>query len=212
MKKLELELLALSESNASIHSYAVVLGEKNGKRKLPIIIGSFEAQAIAIELEKMKPARPLTHDLFVSLARTFGVELREVLITDLKEGVYFANLVWARPDEPGKQWVLDARTSDALALAVRFACPIYTVEAVLSQGGIEPEQWDIAIETGVSKSSSEQRMELSDVEKDRGGTGNRLSIKALEQELQDALRQEDYEKAARIRDKIEQRRRNRGDE
>ncbi|MFM7032824.1 MAG: bifunctional nuclease family protein, partial [Bacteroidota bacterium] len=86
MKKLELELLALSESNASIHSYAVVLGEKNGKRKLPIIIGSFEAQAIAIELERMKPARPLTHDLFVSMAKTLGAQLKEVLITDLKEG------------------------------------------------------------------------------------------------------------------------------
>lgn len=136
MKKLELELLALSESNASIHSYAVVLGEKYGKRKLPIIIGSFEAQAIAIELERMKPARPLTHDLFVSMAKTLGAQLKEVLITDLKEGVYFANLVWVRQEEGGKPWVQDARTSDALALAVRFACPIYTVESVLSQGGL----------------------------------------------------------------------------
>ncbi|MBM3936690.1 MAG: hypothetical protein FJ343_06030 [Sphingomonadales bacterium] len=212
MKKLELELLALSESNASIHSYAVVLGEKKGKRKLPIIIGSFEAQAIAIELEKMKPARPLTHDLFVSLARTFGVELKEVLITDLKEGVYFANLVWVRPEEPGKQWVQDARTSDALALAVRFACPIYTVETVLSKGGIEPEQWDAAFEPNSSTSSVPEQMDLSGVDKAEKGTGNRLSIKALEQELQDALRQENYEKAARIRDKIEQRRRDRGGE
>ena len=212
MKKLELELLALSESNASIHSYAVVLGEKNGKRKLPIIIGSFEAQAIAIELEKMKPARPLTHDLFVSMARTFGAVLKEVLITDLKEGVYFANLIWVSPEDSWKQWVQDARTSDALALAVRFACPIYTVEAVLSQGAIEPEQWDAAFEPGVSKSSATQQMELFDAEKSQGASGNRLSIKAMEQELQEALKQEDYEKAARIRDKIEQRRRDRGDE
>lgn len=207
MKKLELELLALSESNASIHSYAVVLGEKNGKRKLPIIIGSFEAQAIAIELERMKPARPLTHDLFVSMAKTLGAQLKEVLITDLKEGVYFANLVWVRQEEGGKPWVQDARTSDALALAVRFACPIYTVESVLSQGGIEPEQWDAAFDPKPTTSSEPDQLDAFAGLAEENTKGNRLSIKALEQELQDALKQEDYEKAARIRDKIEQRRR-----
>jgi bifunctional DNase/RNase len=210
MKKLELELLALSESNASIHSYAVVLGEKKGKRKLPIIIGSFEAQAIAIELEKMKPARPLTHDLFVSMARAFGAELKEVLITDLKEGVYFANLVWTRPGESGKEWLQDARTSDALALAVRYGCPIYSVEAVLRLGGIEPEQWDAAIEFNKSGSPTTEQLELFGVEKPTSKSGNRPSIKALEQALEEALIREDYEKAAQIRDKIEQYRRDRG--
>jgi len=207
MKKLELELLALSESNASIHSYAVVLGEKNGKRKLPIIIGSFEAQAIAIELERMKPARPLTHDLFVSMAKTLGVQLKEVLITDLKEGVYFANLVWVRLEEGGKPWVQDARTSDALALAVRFACPIYTVESVLSQGGIAPEQWDAAFDPKSTASSEPAQLDAFAGSSEDNTKGNRLSIKALEQELQDALKHEDYERAARIRDKIQQRRR-----
>jgi bifunctional DNase/RNase len=140
MKKLELELLALSESNTSVHSYAVVLGEKGGLRKLPIIIGSFEAQAIAIELEKMKPARPLTHDLLLNFARTFDLDLQEVIITDLREGVYFSNLVWINTKDPGKEWILDARTSDALALAVRFGCPIYTVEYVLAQGAVEASE------------------------------------------------------------------------
>jgi hypothetical protein len=207
MKKLELELLALSESNASIHSYAVVLGEKQGKRKLPIIIGSFEAQAIAIELERMKPARPLTHDLFVSMAKTLGAQLKEVLITDLKEGVYFANLVWVRQEGGGKSWVQDARTSDALALAVRFACPIYTVESVLSQGGIEPEQWDAAFDPKPTTSSEPDQLDAFAGLAEDNTKGNRLSIKALEQELQEALNHEDYERAARIRDKIEQRRR-----
>ncbi|NBY29483.1 MAG: hypothetical protein EBQ67_01345 [Sphingobacteriia bacterium] len=207
MKKLELELLALSESNASIHSYAVVLGEKYGKRKLPIIIGSFEAQAIAIELERMKPARPLTHDLFVTMAKTLGAQLKEVLITDLKEGVYFANLVWVRQEEGGKPWVQDARTSDALALAVRFACPIYTVESVLSQGGIEPEQWDAAFDPKPTTSSEPDQLDAFAGLAEDNSKGNRLSIKALEQELQEALSHEDYERAARIRDKIEQRRR-----
>lgn len=207
MKKLELELLALSESNASIHSYAVVLGEKQGKRKLPIIIGSFEAQAIAIELERMKPARPLTHDLFVSMAKTLGAQLKEVLITDLKEGVYFANLVWVRQEGGGKSWVQDARTSDALALAVRFACPIYTVESVLSQGGIEPEQWDAAFDPKPTTSSEPDQLDAFAGLAEDKTKGNRLSIKALEQELQEALNHEDYERAARIRDKIEQRRR-----
>ncbi|MFZ9680485.1 MAG: bifunctional nuclease domain-containing protein [Bacteroidia bacterium] len=194
MKKLELELLALSESNTSVHSYAVVLGEKGGLRKLPIIIGSFEAQAIAIELEKMKPARPLTHDLLLNFARTFDLDLQEVIITDLREGVYFSNLVWINTKDPGKEWILDARTSDALALAVRFGCPIYTVEYVLAQGAVE-----------ASESEAFVQPSLVEEEDDVYST-----LDVLEQELQDALKEEDYEKAARIRDRIQNRRKSRG--
>jgi len=203
---LELELLALSESNASVHSYAVVLGEKKGKRKLPIIIGSFEAQAIAIELEKMKPARPLTHDLLLNFARTMGAELKEVLITDLKEGVYFANLIWIKAEEPGREWVLDARTSDAIALAVRFACPIYTLESVLTQGGIQPEEWEAAFESEGGKSPASALPEDSERSGSAPSAPNRVSMRALEQDLKEALDAEDYEKAARIRDLIEHRR------
>ena len=194
MKKLELELLALSESNTSVHSYAVVLGEKGGLRKLPIIIGSFEAQAIAIELEKMKPARPLTHDLLLNFARTFDLDLQEVIITDLREGVYLSNLVWINTKDPGKEWILDARTSDALALAVRFGCPIYTVEYVLAQGAVE-----------ASESEAFVQPSLVEEEDDLYST-----LDVLEQELQDALKEEDYEKAARIRDRIQNRRKSRG--
>lgn len=203
---MELELLALSESNASVHSYAVVLGEKKGKRKLPIIIGSFEAQAIAIELEKMKPARPLTHDLLLNFARTMGAELKEVLITDLKEGVYFANLIWIKAEEPGREWVLDARTSDAIALAVRFACPIYTLESVLTQGGIQPEEWEAAFESEGGKSPASALPEDSERSGSAPSAPNRVSMRALEQDLKEALDAEDYEKAARIRDLIEHRR------
>ncbi|MFM9142408.1 MAG: bifunctional nuclease domain-containing protein [Bacteroidota bacterium] len=194
MKKVELELLALSESNTSVHAYAVVLGEKGGMRKLPIIIGSFEAQAIAIELEKMKPARPLTHDLLLNFARAFDLDLQEVIITDLREGVYFANLVWINAKEPGKEWILDARTSDALALAVRFGCPIYTVESVLTQGAVDA-------------SDAEAFIQPSLVEEEETPYP---SLEALEQELQEALKEEDYEKAARIRDRIQNRRKSRG--
>jgi bifunctional DNase/RNase len=204
MKKIELELLALSESNASVHSYAVVLGEKVGRRKLPIIIGSFEAQAIAIELEKMKPARPLTHDLLLNFARAFELDLQEVIITDLREGVYFANLLWINLNEPGREWVLDARTSDAIALAVRFGCPIYTVESVLEQGAVDSAQADLFESGSMAEESDLTPSSASDLAPE--SSFNQRSLKALEQELKDALNDEDYEKAAQIRDLIQNRR------
>ena len=204
MKKIELELLALSESNASVHSYAVVLGEKGGRRKLPIIIGSFEAQAIAIELEKMKPARPLTHDLLLNFAKAFELDLQEVIITDLREGVYFANLLWINLNEPGREWVLDARTSDAIALAVRFGCPIYTVESVLEQGAVDSAQADLFESGSMAEESDLTPSSASDLAPEY--SFNQRSLKALEQELKDALNDEDYEKAAQIRDLIQNRR------
>jgi len=198
--------MPICRTQTSFFLYAVVLGEKKGKRKLPIIIGSFEAQAIAIELEKMKPARPLTHDLLLNFARTMGAELKEVLITDLKEGVYFANLIWIKAEEPGREWVLDARTSDAIALAVRFACPIYTLESVLTQGGIQPEEWEAAFESEGGKSPASALPEDSERSGSAPSAPNRVSMRALEQDLKEALDAEDYEKAARIRDLIEHRR------
>ena len=204
MKKIELELLALSESNASVHSYAVVLGEKEGRRKLPIIIGSFEAQAIAIELEKMKPARPLTHDLLLNFAKAFELDLQEVIITDLREGVYFANLLWINLNEPGREWVLDARTSDAIALAVRFGCPIYTVESVLEQGAVDSAQADLFESGSMAEESDLTPSSASDLAQE--SSFHQRSLKALEQELKDALNDEDYEKAAQIRDLIQNRR------
>ena len=133
MKKVKLEIVGLSYSQTQTGAYALVLGEAKGKRRLPIIIGGFEAQAIAIELEKMTPSRPLTHDLFKSFAEGFNIEVSEVLIYNLVEGIFFAKIIC---NGDGKEVEIDARTSDAIALAVRFNCPINTFEFILSQAGI----------------------------------------------------------------------------
>ena len=158
MKKTKLEIVGLSYSQTQSGAYALVLGEAKGKRRLPIIIGGFEAQAIAIELEKMTPSRPLTHDLFKSFAESFNIDLREVLIYNLVEGIFFAKLICSSgPNEVE----IDARTSDAIALAVRFNCPIYTFEFILSQAGIvlddeKPEQ-TLAEETVAGELTTEEK-------------------------------------------------------
>src|SRR5678815_1319398 len=133
MKKIELEIVALSHSITQTHSYAVVLGELNGLRRLPIVIGGFEAQAIAVALEKMQPSRPLTHDLMKNFMNAFNVDLVEVIITDLQEGIFYSKLVCTSENDTVE---IDSRTSDALALAVRFGCPVYTFEHILDSAGI----------------------------------------------------------------------------
>src|ERR1051325_2762802 len=138
MKKIELEIVALSHSITQTHSYAVVLGEVVGLRRLPIVIGGFEAQAIAVALERMEPSRPLTHDLFANFMATFNIELNEVVIYKLEEGIFFAQLVCQGPD--GEIVEIDARTSDALALAVPASCRIYTYENILETAGLLLDQ------------------------------------------------------------------------
>ena len=133
MKKVRLEIVGLSYSQTQSGAYALVLGESSGSRRLPIIIGGFEAQAIAIELEKMSPSRPLTHDLFKAFAQTFEISIHEVLIYNLVEGIFYAKLLCSNGD---KEVEIDARTSDAIALAVRFNCNIYTYEFILKSAGI----------------------------------------------------------------------------
>src|SRR6476620_10180842 len=133
MKKIELEIVALSHSITQTHSYAVVLGEVNGLRRLPIVIGGFEAQAIAVALERMQPSRPLTHDLMKNFMNAFNVELMEIVINDLQEGIFYSKLVCVNEHDTVE---IDSRTSDALALAVRFGCPIYTYEHILESAGI----------------------------------------------------------------------------
>src|SRR3954469_22835728 len=128
MKKVRLEIVGLSYSQTQAGAYALVLGESGGKRRLPIIIGGFEAQAIAIELEKMTPSRPLTHDLFKTFAETFDINVTEVVIYNLAEGIFYAKLIC---NDGTREVEIDARTSDAIALAVRFQCPIYTFEFIL---------------------------------------------------------------------------------
>lgn len=202
-KKTKLEIVGLSYSQTQSGAYALVLGEAKGKRRLPIIIGGFEAQAIAIELEKMTPSRPLTHDLFKSFAESFHIQLKEVLIYNLVEGIFFAKLICTNGTDDVE---IDARTSDAIALAVRFNCPIFTYEFILSQAGIvledeKPEQ-TLAEDTVAGEISSEDEEILTEAS---GPELHRKSVKDLEEMLVKALADENYERASRIRDELNKR-------
>ena len=194
MKKLKLEIVGLSYSQTQTGAYALVLGEAKGKRRLPIIIGGFEAQAIAIELEKMTPSRPLTHDLFKSFAETFHILVNEVIIYNLVEGIFFAKLIC---NDGSKDVEIDARTSDAIALAVRFDCPIYTYEFILSSAGIILED-----QTSIPDAGSTE--EVSVESSDSGEFGSR-STEELKEMLNQALSDEEYERASKIRDELNQR-------
>ena len=196
MEKIKLEIVGLSYSQTQTGAYALVLGEEPGKRRLPIIIGGFEAQAIAIELEKMQPSRPLTHDLFKTFAENFEIGVKEVIIYNLVEGIFYAKLVC---NNGAKEVEIDTRTSDAIALAVRFNCPIYTYEFILSNSGIVLEE-DVIPE----EFEEDLEIEISDVAQSVDPF-NSSSIKDLEKDLKEAIGMEDYEKASRIRDEIDQR-------
>lgn len=202
MNKIGLEIIGLSYSQTQSGAYALVLGEKEGNRRLPIIIGGFEAQAIAIELENMTPSRPLTHDLFKTFASTFEIQVQEVIIYNLVEGIFFAKLIC---NQAGKEVEIDARTSDAIALAVRFNCPVFTFEFILSSAGIildeESESLDFESEGSVEE-------EISDLVDDKSGDLSKKSIHDLEILLNDAIQKEDYERASLIRDEINKRQAN----
>jgi uncharacterized protein len=194
LKKVKLEIVGLSYSQTQTGAYALVLGESKGKRRLPIIIGGFEAQAIAIELEKMTPSRPLTHDLFKSFAEGFDINVSEVLIYNLVEGIFFAKIICNNEE---KNVEIDARTSDAIAVAVRFNCPINTYEFILSQAGIILD--DEAI------SAANEGAEMDDLVEADVNDYLKKSTEELKQMLEAALADEDYEKASRIRDEINNR-------
>lgn len=203
MKKVKLDIVGLSYSQTQSGAYALVLGEVNGRRRLPIIIGAFEAQAIAIEIEKMSPTRPLTHDLFKSFAQAYEVDITEVLIYNLVDGVFFAKLMC---NKNGEQIEIDARTSDAIAIAVRFNAVIYTYEFILASAGIVIEGNDfLFLENmeGITGSGSGTE-EAAQTPTPVSGYQN-LSIDELNNKLQKALEEEAYEKAARIRDEINRR-------
>jgi len=191
--------VALSHSITQTHSYAVVLGEVNGLRRLPIVIGGFEAQAIAVALEKMQPSRPLTHDLMKNFMNAFGVELNEIIINDLQEGIFFSKLVCSTENDTVE---IDSRTSDALALAVRFGCPIYTFENILESAGIMME------ETGGKKKKSQAGEQLEEV---RTGSEDlkAMSLEELNTLLNEVLDSEDYIRAIAIRDEINSRKKGR---
>ena len=194
MKKIELEIVALSHSITQTHSYAVVLGEVNGLRRLPIVIGGFEAQAIAVALEKMHPSRPLTHDLMKNFMSAFNIELQEIIICDLQEGIFYSKLVCASEHDTVE---IDSRTSDALALAVRFGCPVYTYENILESAGILMED-----------SGGKKKQVKETVTTESGGPDDlkMLSLEELNTLLNQVLEQEDYIRAIKIRDEINSRR------
>lgn len=190
MKKIDLEIVALSHSVTQSHNYAVVLGESEGNRRLPIVIGGFEAQAIAVAMERMIPNRPLTHDLFKNTLSTFNVELKEVVINNLLDGIFYAQLVCARE---GEEFVIDSRTSDAIAMAVRFKSPIYTFDFIMEQAGV------------VLDENESQTQSTFMPENPKPSTIENLSVPALKKLLEEVLETEDYERAAKIRDEIKKR-------
>src|SRR3954453_15606327 len=193
MKKIELEIVALSHSITQTHSYAVVLGEVNGLRRLPIVIGGFEAQAIAVALERMQPSRPLTHDLMKNFMNAFNVELMEIIINDLQEGIFYSKLICVNEHDTVE---IDSRTSDALALAVRFGCPIYTYDHILESAGILME------DTSKSKKSDIPVNETTATTREELG---KMSMEELQNLLNEVLEQEDYLRAIAIRDEINKR-------
>lgn len=201
MDKIALEIIGLSYSQTQTGAYALVLGETVGvKRRLPIIIGGFEAQAIAIELEAMTPSRPLTHDLFKSLADSFEIQVNEVIIYNLVEGIFYAKLISQQGD---KIIEVDTRTSDAIALAVRFKCPIFTYEFILSSAGIILEEGHLAKDI-------EDEQDQIDEEQNQGKKKAPLSyeemtITELNKILQEAIERENYEEASKIKLEIDKR-------
>ncbi|PKR81519.1 hypothetical protein CW751_03050 [Brumimicrobium salinarum] len=199
MEKVKLEIIGLSYSQTQSGAYALVLSELNGKRRLPIIIGGFEAQAIAIELENMVPSRPLTHDLFKSFADAYKIKLKEVIIYNLKEGIFFSQLIC---EQDGKEIEIDARTSDAIALAVRFKCDVFTYESILKSAGIQINPEDEEGNLG-APIPSEDTKPIS--EEKKGDSLSKLTVKELEQKLDGAVENENYELASKIRDEINKR-------
>lgn len=194
MDKIKLEIVGLSYSQTQSGAYALVLSETKGNRRLPIIIGGFEAQAIAIELEKMTPTRPLTHDLFKNFAVSFQINIQEVNIYKLEEGIFYSKIVCEKDGEISE---IDARTSDAIAIGVRFECPIYTSEAILSSAGIL-----------LDESSLDDNDDFLEEVLDETGENESIevqSIEDLELQLAEAIENEDYELASKIRDEIKKR-------
>jgi bifunctional DNase/RNase len=194
MEKIGLDIVGLSYSQTQSGAYALVLGEQEGKRRLPIIIGGFEAQAIAIELEDMTPSRPLTHDLFKSFAKSFNINIREVIIYNLMEGIFHAKLVC---DNGGETVEIDTRTSDAVALAVRFKCPIYTYEFILKEAGIVLDEEEDSESKPAPKTTPA-------APKEKKGIAS-LKISELQEKLQHAIDTENYEEASKLRDELKRR-------
>jgi bifunctional DNase/RNase len=196
MNKIELEIVSLTHSVTQSHSFAVILGEKHGKRRIPIVIGNAEAQAIAIALENIVPTRPLTHDLMRDMLFSFEVNIEEIIIHNLIDGIFYSTIVCKHNNET---YEFDSRTSDAVALSTRFKCPIYTYETILETAGVSIEENDIIEPEQPPISKEEAPVKRKEIDYAA------LSLQELEKQLQRALESEDYEKAATIRDEISKR-------
>lgn len=197
MGKVKLNVLGISYSQTQSGAYALVLSEEEGKRRIPIIIGGFEAQSIAIQIEGLTPPRPLTHDLFLNFAKSFNIDILEVQIYKLEEGVFFSKL---HCDNGKKEVYIDARTSDAIALALRFKCPIYTTEEIIEKAGI-------ILEFDGTEDETEKTVQPEKTESESHDTSlyNKMSLTELKAILDEAVHNEDYEKASKIRDEIKRR-------
>jgi uncharacterized protein len=201
MDKIKLEITSLSYSQTQSGAYALVLKESKGRRRLPIIIGGFEAQAIAIKLEGMTPSRPLSHDLFKNFADNFNINLNEIIIYNLVEGIFFAKLICEQKSDNNdkiKEIKIDSRTSDAIALAVRFDCPIYTYETVLNSAGIILDDDD----DDDDGEFTEENISISELKQN---PIERLTLEELNINLNKAIETEDYEQASKIRDELKRR-------
>lgn len=194
-KKIKLNILGLSYSQTQSGAYALVLAEEEGERRIPIIIGGVEAQSIAIKLEGLEPPRPLTHDLFLSFAKAFEVQLLEVVIYKLEEGIFYSELVCVKGENIVR---IDSRTSDAVALSLRFNCPIYTYEDILAKAGI-------VLDFGDSKESTKTTPPRPAGTPRSGSPLANKSLEELQTMLDQAVGEENYEKASEIRDEIKRR-------
>lgn len=191
MQKIELSIAALANSEPQSNNFIVILKENRGDRRLPVVIGGFEAQAIAIAIESIRPSRPLTHDLFKNVLDQLEVQLEEVIISDLRNSIFFSTLICRQRD--GSRLEIDSRTSDAIALAVRFGCPIYAFDFILGEAGVILEG-EAANEGDIRRNPAPENQAIE----------NR-SIKELREQLEKALEKEDYEQAAKIRDELKRR-------
>jgi len=196
--KVKLKVLGLSYSQTQSGAYALVLAEERGLRRIPIIVGGFEAQAIAIELEGLKPPRPLTHDLFVNFAHTFNINIVEVDIYRLEEGIFYSKLIC---EQNGNLINIDARTSDAVALAIRCNCPIYTTTHIIEKTGIVFNAEGEAVQEREQQNNAEQTTD----EKQGAGKYDRYSLSELQDLMHKSISNEDYEEASHIRDEIQRR-------
>ncbi|MCG8474460.1 MAG: DUF151 domain-containing protein [Cytophagales bacterium] len=202
MEKIKLDILGLSSSQSQSGSFALVLGEVDGKRRLPIIIGMFEAQAIAIEIEKIVPNRPMTHDLFKSFAEGYDFKVLEVYISQLNEGVFYAKLICSKGNGVVE---IDARPSDAIAIGLRFGAEIYTSESILNEAGIVLEDEKEEEDRPARNVELASKVEIEKSSKVQEESFRNVSTQKLNEMLEEAIRREDYEMAARLRDEINRR-------